>query len=375
MKKLMYIIIALSGLGLFITCEEELRDPKLDISKTVKSTITAPEDGSSIVLLEANANDLLQFVWSKTKYNLTDLEATKYLLQMDLAGNNFTAPYDLVSTTSDTFEIKISLMNSILEDEFQLGPSVAQNFEFRIRAFLNAYTEYPDVYSDVITVSLTPYAGQKGVYLVGGASLAGWDNTKAIPLSDIGQGRVARVEYLDAAGDGIKFLASLGAWTPQWGTDDTGTPESGPLVYQPDEAAAEPLSIPMGSTSGDYYIIADTLTLEYETYLTSGALYLLGDATSVGWTNTAALPMTEGPEHVFTITTNLKGGGYMKILEVLGKWAPQWGTDAEGTSTDGRLVYRPNEGVTDPPGIPGPIAGDYKITVDLIKITYQIEKP
>ncbi|MDD5694082.1 MAG: SusE domain-containing protein [Bacteroidales bacterium] len=378
MKKLVYIIIALSGFFLFTACEEELRDPKLDMSKTVKSSILNPSSGSSLVLLKEYADSVLQFTWSAAKYDLGNLESTKYALQMDFAGNNFTNPIDLTSTTSLSYETTIGQVNNQLLGVLELDPDIAYDFEYRVKAFLNTYSEYTVVYSDVITVSITPYAETiyvKPIYLIGDATNIDWDNTIAIPMEHIGSGKFARVEFLDSAGDWFKFLSMLGAWAPQWGTDATGTLESGPLVYRPDEATTDPVSIPMGDVSGDYYIEADTLLLSYKTFLTSGELYLIGDATTAGWDNTAGLKLTEGPDHIFTITTNLLGGGSLKFLEVTGQWAPQWGTNEKGNSKKGLMVYRPTESVPDPPGIPGPSAGEYKITVDLTKMAYTIETP
>jgi hypothetical protein len=63
----------------------------------------------------------------------------------------------------------------------------------------------------------------------------------------------------------------------------------------------------------------------------------------------------------------------MKFLEVSGQWAPQWGTDANATGDGGRLVFRPDEATTDPPEIPSPGAGTFKIRADMTKISYTIE--
>lgn len=381
MKTLMYIFLALAAFSMFVSCEEELRDPKLDISKAVKSQISNPADGSAFVLLKENADSLFAtFEWSATQYNLTNLEDTKYILQMDMAGNNFADALDLVSTVgaNRTFNMNVTEMNKILIGVLELDFGVEHQMEFRIRAYLNDFTDYSEVYSDVNTLTITPYDDQvyiKPIYLLGGATTIGWDNTIALPMGHLGEGRFARVESLDPAGTYIKFISVIGQWAPQWGTDATGTPESGPLVYRPDEGVPDPAAIPVAATAGDYYIEADTLNLMYKTFLTSGELFLIGDATSAGWDNTAGLPLTEGPDHVFTIVTNLAGSGNIKFLEVSGQWAPQWGTNDKGTAKRGTLAYRPTESVPDPPSIPGPAtAGQYKITVDLTTMQYLIEE-
>lgn len=102
-------------------------------------------------------------------------------------------------------------------------------------------------------------------------------------------------------------------------------------------------------------------------------LYLLGDGSLAGWDNTAALPLT-GTGGVYTITTELQGAGkFIKFIVTLGQWAPQYGTDGNGTSTGGNLVYRPDENTPDPPAIPCPDAvGSYVISVNTNDLTYTI---
>ncbi|MFK5856334.1 MAG: SusE domain-containing protein [Bacteroidota bacterium] len=105
------------------------------------------------------------------------------------------------------------------------------------------------------------------------------------------------------------------------------------------------------------------------------SLYLIGDATDVGWDNTnISLAFTYNVElDVYEIVANLSGTGFLKAFEVEGQWAPQWGTDDAGTSETGILVYRPTEDEPDPVAIPSPEAGTYKITFDLTNLIYTIE--
>jgi len=67
----------------------------------------------------------------------------------------------------------------------------------------------------------------------------------------------------------------------------------------------------------------------------------------------------------------LKEGG-LKFLETTTGWAPQWGTDATGTSNFGPLVYRPTESVPDPANIVSPGAGTYTINLNLATMKYEI---
>ncbi|MDZ7741377.1 MAG: SusF/SusE family outer membrane protein [Bacteroidota bacterium] len=120
--------------------------------------------------------------------------------------------------------------------------------------------------------------------------------------------------------------------------------------------------------------MADTVGLTYETMLTSGELFLVGNATPAGWDAAQAIPFEQDPENLtkFSLTVSLNAEGGMKFLEVLGEWAPQWGS-YDGTTSGGTLSYRPNESVEDPPEIPAPgTAGEYLIEVDLQAMKYTL---
>jgi hypothetical protein len=381
MKNLKIILIALIGISFMISCEKVEKDPVLDMTKTVPPSMISPAEGASFVLVKEDAANLMTtFEWTATQYNLTDLETTTYIFQMDLQGNNFADPMELVSTKGTTFNMNVGTMNGLMLSNLELNPDEPYNFEARVRSFVNQASHYSDVYSPVVTFSVTAYEDVvfvKPIYLIGSATTIQWDNAAALPMQHMGSGKFGRVEALTTGADKyIKFLSKLSQWAPQWGTDAAGTSASGNLVYRPDELTTDPPGIPfLTGDPGNYYIMADTVNLLYETYLTSGNLFLVGDATPAGWDAGAAIAFTESSPHIFTLTTSLNAGGGMKFLEVQGAWAPQWGTDDKGTNKKGFVSYRPTEAAPDPPSIPGPTAaGQYTITVDLTTMQYTVEE-
>jgi len=123
--------------------------------------------------------------------------------------------------------------------------------------------------------------------------------------------------------------------------------------------------------------VTETYTLTVNPAGQTVEMYILGNATSAGWSNnndSPALPMT-GTGGVYTITTNLTGGSdtFIKFIEVPGMWWPQYGTDATGTVTSGPLVKRTVEADPDPAAIPAPtVAGSYTITMNTNDMTYTI---
>ena len=370
-------MITVLGVVAFISCEKELRDPKLDMNQTVKSGLAEPANGAAFVLTSETAGDVMSiFKWSATSYNLGDLETVNYTLQMDSVGTNFADPYDLVTTADLEYAITVGAMNDLLLVKLGYPTGIAHTLDFRVKSFIND-VPVTEVYSEMISLTFTPYEDiitVSPIYLLGEATTVGWENTAALEMGYLDGGRFARVEYLDPGLGGFyKFIADLGAWAPQWGTDATATPESGPLVLRPDEVTPDPPALPVPTEAGNYYIEADTAALTYKTFWSSGELFLVGAATTVGWDAAAALPFSEVEPHIFEITTTLVEGEGMKFLEIVGQWAPQWGTDANGTGSGGMLVFRPDEATTDPPEIPSPGTGTYKIRADMTKITYTID--
>ena len=105
------------------------------------------------------------------------------------------------------------------------------------------------------------------------------------------------------------------------------------------------------------------------------AIYALGDGTEAGWDNSKAVKIEQsGSAGIYVGTLTLSAAKFMKFILTLGQWAPMYGTDASATTTSGKLVFRPTESFPDPASIPTPAAaGNYKVTVDLGKMTYKVE--
>jgi len=378
-NRILIFTVALGIILFFSACEKNDKEPKLNLESSISAEITNPINGSAVVLTLADSANPFIVQWSATSYIISGdaiLPMPTYSLQVAFADSAFKGAKELISTQVLSYESIVYNFNKLLLTMGMAADSTG-DIELRVLSGISD-ANYTESSSEIIRLTVTtfeipigPEPEEKFIYLLGDATPAGWDNTAALPMTQIEPGIFARVETLDPAGSWFKFISVLGFWAPQWGTDATGTAESGPLVYRPDEATTDPPAMPSPAVLGDYYIEADTINLVYSTFLTSGELYLVGAATTVGWDNTAGLPLTEVEPHIFEITTTLTDGG-MKLLEVLGQWAPQWGLNAEPVGTGGNLSYRPSETVQDPPEIPSPGSGTFKIRVDLSTITYTI---
>lgn len=376
MKKVILIFSVLVGISLMIACEKDMDNPVLDIGQSTAPAMQSPADGTTFVLLQENAMDSVElFSWSAAQFNVENLPDVRYSMQVDFAGNEFANPVNLFTTSATSRQYTVAGLNMALMAA-GLPVDATSTIEARIFARVSDAAEYDNLYSTPVTLTVTTYEDVvKPIYLLGSGTTVGWSNTDALEMAHLGESRFARVEHLEPGADQfIKFISVLGQWAPQWGSDESAAPESGPLVYRPTEDVPDPLPIPVGETAGAYYIEADTANLTYKTFLTSGNLYLVGDATPAGWDNTTGIQFDQETPHVFTLTVDLTAGGELKFLEVPGEWTPQWGTNDGGTGEAGKLVYRPDESFDDPANIPGPGAdGSYLITVDLTTMRYSIE--
>ncbi|MCF8243949.1 MAG: SusE domain-containing protein [Saprospiraceae bacterium] len=366
-----YFTFLLATALLLQACSDDKLDPVLTLNKA--QVITNPASSTTYTLTAATKDDAFENItWTAADFNLKNVPKTTYVLQMDLAGNGFTAPANLTTTSELNFEISVGELNNklILKGA---APDVPVDVELRVVS--NIDKKLDDIYSDVVTISVTPFGAVinvKPVYLLGDATLAGWDNAGALPFTYLDGGRYEIVTTL-TGGLNWKFISTLGQWAPQWGTDGTGTPASGPLSYRPTESDPDPVAIVAPATTSQYKIIVDTALLTYEV-VEYGDVYLLGDATIPGWDNTAALPFVKVSDGKYSIITTLAGAGTnWKIIDERGAWAPQWGSDGTGTANAGILAYRPTEADPDPAAIPSPDdAGTYKIEIDIVSLTYTV---
>jgi len=152
MKKPVAFLSILMGLSLFFAaCSDEDKDPVLDMSLTQKPVISTPANGSQLVLLESQKDNTFNIIWSPTVYNLNNLPATKYILQMDTSAT-FPKPYTMVSSEDVSFAINYGGLNNILLTILGVQPDVPHDIFFRVNSFIVNNAGAESTYSDVVKV-------------------------------------------------------------------------------------------------------------------------------------------------------------------------------------------------------------------------------
>jgi hypothetical protein len=106
---------------------------------------------------------------------------------------------------------------------------------------------------------------------------------------------------------------------------------------------------------------------------TSGRLFIVGDATTFGWSNDAAPAFPPDREFSRIDETTwggvffLDGAGAWKLLQTQGNWDTQFHMAAGGTATEGSFILENAD-----PGIPSPTAGWYKVIIDFQAGKYKV---
>jgi hypothetical protein len=175
MKKLALIFIAVIGIGLMFSCEKKEATPVYDQGQNAPATINEPAAESQYILTEETADSIMvTFKWTAASFNLDNLEAASYSIQVDLPDSNFVNAQELASTTETMYAITVGAMNNVLI-KLGLEADVASDVEIRILSFLPSNRDISETTSHVIRITVTPYetiVGYSMLYVPG--DYQGW---------------------------------------------------------------------------------------------------------------------------------------------------------------------------------------------------------
>ncbi|EKB50361.1 SusE domain-containing protein [Cecembia lonarensis] len=298
----------------------DLEQPPI-IQQTPASISSPP---SAIVLTGEDEEEVLVFNVTPADFG-TGMEVT-YVIQMDRPGNGFANAADLGSSTTTVIEVSAAEINrraisrGIVAGE--TGP-----MEFRVRAVpsrtLSALEGLP------VTIPVTTFADAvalRNLFLVGEATARGWDNNANNPplFRDPENTDLYVYSGFFNAG-GFKVLENLGAWQPQYGTNDGSTISANmgggddPDVFNVPAAGYYTFTFDLSTESFSLEPITDVPA----TFETVG---IIGSATAEGWDASTAMNQLAFDKHIYYLTATL-GDGEMKF-RADNDWAVNWGTNS-----------------------------------------------
>ncbi len=384
-KYLLILITAIVGI-VWSSCKDDKEILTLNNDNAVPATLLTPADGSAFTLTAAQGADTFNvFSWTKAEYGIS--LSQEYSLQLDVDGGGFSNPVAVngpVALIVQQFKLTNADLNLTL---FDAGATGTVDANFRVRTVVSN-DAVDTLYSAPNKVSITMFDYNKPTLTLP-ASGSNIELLKTDGANDFSF-KWDRVNYGGPYNDRytIQFdlpgndFAKNQQYAKVFG-DNVFTDSVGAL----NKFLVSKLKLPVGvattvecrvmgmasSQTGTIYSDVSTFTITpfdaSATTVSEPPLYLVGAFN--GWDNTAGLPIVyDAANNVYTLTTDFVEGNGMKILKTSGAWAPQWGDDGSFT---GKLSYRPDEATTDPPEIPSPGTGSYKMIVDIDNLTYSFE--
>ena len=339
MKKIGIAILSLVSAIALSSCATKHNGPYLSATPGNPS-ITAPADGVTYTLTEAQAKDtLFTMKWTKPDYGYP--AAVTYTIQIDKPGDNFSNPVKLGTANLPSFSISYGDMNSaLLGYGFKPGQSAAIN----VRVTASVSDSIKAEVSKSISMVLTPYSSYSYIYVPGdyqAASGYGSDWTPADAPSLVMSGNKVYDGYVymtNPAGTCQFKFTNDKTWTLNWGAGSN----AGSLLVNSNNNLVTP-------DTGYYKIHVDLNALTYTIEKTNWAV--IGDATPGGWAT--GTKMTYNPStKVWSVIVKLTAGSIK--FRANGSWALNYGDGGNGT-----LVEGGNN------NIPVSVAGTYKVVLDL----------
>jgi hypothetical protein len=348
-------------------------------SNTIKITASpysfpitlVPSSTNAITLLVSNAtNTAISFNWNSSPFGATNI--INYALQLDTVGGNFTNPQVIKYGTALTSSISVTDLNSIAIAAGVIGGST-KKVEFRIVSYVGTTYTTPIVYSNAVTISITTFTPvPPTLYIVGDATPGGWSNPVPLPsqqftrLDAVSFGIVVNL----TAGKSYLLLPLNGDWTHKYG----GASATGGALLA--DNAVPGSNTPAPATTGTYQIVVNfqtgTYTVTPFTTTIPPVLFIIGDATPLGWNNNSGLSPTQQFTRIdavsYGIVVNLTAGkSYVFLPEDQGLWAHKFG----GTSATGGTLLA--DGAVPGSNTPAPATtGNYEIIVNFQTGTYTV---
>ncbi len=366
MKKILKTSIFALLLIALGSCEND-KDPIATSSGGAK--LLLPSNGTSYILspLNASTTTVTTLVWEQSQNGVQS--AASYTIELAKAGTNFASVLSDGTTTTNRYASwTAEQLNGVLALDPTILPYIAQNLNLRIKSTLGSAANAVVQYSNVITISVTPYSLALPKLGVPGAH-QGWTvPSPTLPvLAASVYGKTNFEGYMNLNGD-FKFLTQRPDGTFNWGAGfewaDDGS-FSGTLVGTGGNNCT--------ATAGYYLVKANTGVttptnpggLSYSTTLIT-RWDITGDATPISWPGASngnnSTPMTyNATTKKWSITIALTGGKDIKF-RANNDWGINLGKfDASKTGNDFGGDNMSYGGLN----IPITTSGTYTVTLDV----------
>lgn len=362
------LIILLSGLIVF-SCKKV----GIVIPAAVNGPLEISATDSSLVLNQVNQNaTAVTFNWTTGSNNGTN-SAIDYTFQLDKKGNNFANPVSLeMGRQAYTVSYSTGQLNDSVLNHWKIAPGTAVDLEARIMANVAGTSLAPQI-SNVKGLTVTPYKPVSStLYIIGGATTTGWDNSKSTPLTTDPKTPGGFIYQGTLLPGTFKFITNLGSFLPSY---NMGADSSKLFYRTSDSQPDDQFTINEASV---YKISVDllNLTIKIEKLASSpySKLWIIGDAVPKGWNISTPDSMISNPNNGFLFKYNqvLKAGEFKIPTAATGDFSvpfymplsnhPDLSQTGVQLVQSGGVDYKWN--ITNP--------GPYKITLNLLDMSIHI---
>lgn len=392
MKKQITIIFFITlSIATFYSCADNVIDYVATTPNESELALTSTDDEIVLSKVDAEKTTATTFNWNKLSYGINT--PITYTVEIDVADGDFSRP-----STSQTYAAAKSFTHSELNAialKLNLPPDILGRLKVRLKMSLN-YDTLP-VYSNVTMLSVTPYSALKfsmpaELYLQGDAVPSNWtpNVTDIQKMTQIDSHRFGLIVYL-TGGKNFSFITSATTWSdPAYRTLDNFPNPVSNGTFEPRGSQTNPPwggdNIKSPTNSGYFQVIADFLD---GTFMITPAqtitpppneLYLIGDATTLGWAapNASQKFTKEADGFTFSITIPLKSGVFA-FINAPATWSnPAYRAKTASEPSFGGNFIASGSGTVPVDGgynITAPKPGTYKIIVNFKSGTYVLSVP
>lgn len=344
MKRLISNILLLGIVSILVfSCKKDETRAIANTSASAGSQLTASQ--STLVLTRANQTQTA-ITFNLTKPNIGVEVAPTNILQIAKKGTNFAGAKESTIETKGTSKTFTVLDFNALMLSMGLPTGVQSDVDVRIASKLS--DNVTPVYSNVVSLKVTPYALVSYLYTVG--DFQGWNiNNVDSLVSATSNGIYTGIIDFRNSGSRAFLIVPAKSFSNKYA--DGG---AGKIQYNNGGDLIAPGNF-------QYRVTADinALTISYA----RDSWGVIGDATPTGWGSDTKMTYNNGTRK-WSITINLEGGKFIKFRQ-----NDDWNLPNYGSKNSNGTLDTQNDN-----NIPVPSTGSYRIEADFANLTYSLVK-
>lgn len=384
-KTLVLLIAAMTAALATVSCNKESQKVKPDVQPTEKVELTAPVLSISpegMIILEEETT--LTLSWTSAVPEGKKIDVAYRLYANDAQKEIYTSPL----TFEAGHDLSLTLKSADLVDFVKKIDSEEPELQFAVYA-------KPDdenmeaTSSNIVKIKVSTATAEQEIpetlYLVGSATTAGWDASKALPVT--GKDKVYTADDIELnltiPDTGFKFLFANDGSSSCFFGQDLSSESFGAVKFFAEDDGSVNLFQPAlnGFSSGLYTIVLDlnsymmTLTrtgdMEHKVQL-GASVYPLGDCFDWKWSFKSPMPKTDDNVYEMkNVQMNFgDGNNGFKIFIEVDKWSPYFAqTDGSPKESIEIRLVTDSDIPQFKPGLLGYESGTYDIKADFNTMT------